>query len=73
MHACRCMQCCSDFLAGNMLRSKTRYAALDETAVMGCVCRHECPIPCFINLKHGERLCMVYTNIIMLLIIYFNV
>ena len=44
-----------NFLAGHMLRSKSRYSALDETAVMGAACRHECPIPCFFSLKHGER------------------
>ena len=38
-----------------MLRSKSRYSALDETAFMGAACRHERPIPCFFNLKHGER------------------
>jgi hypothetical protein len=47
---------CSDFLAGDMLRSSQRYKALDETAVFGTACRHEFPHR-FINLKHGERLC----------------
>lgn len=45
---------CNDFLAGNMLRSANRFAALDETGVLGCACRHEFPIT-FLNLKHGER------------------
>lgn len=45
---------CNEFLAGNMLRSATRYKALDETAVFGYACRHEFPGK-FINLKHGER------------------
>lgn len=38
-----CMQECNEFLAGNLLRSKTRYKALDETGVIGLVCRHEFP------------------------------
>lgn len=46
---------CNDFLAGSMLRSASRYRALDETAVFGYCCRHEFPGR-FINLKHGERL-----------------
>ena len=48
------VQECNDFLAGSMLRSATRYKALDETAVFGYACRHEFP-GTFINLKHGER------------------
>lgn len=47
-------QTCSDFKAGNMLRSANRFNALDETAVFGCCCRHDFPVN-FINLKHGER------------------
>ena len=45
---------CNDFLAGNMLRSSSRFAALDETGVFGSACRHEFPV-LFCNLKHGER------------------
>ena len=45
----------NDFLAGHMLQSKLQYSALDETVVTGVACRHECPIPCFFSLKHGER------------------
>ena len=45
---------CSDFLAGNALRSSKRYKALDETALFGVACQHEFPIV-FVNLKHGER------------------
>jgi hypothetical protein len=48
-------QDCSNFLAGNMLRSSTRYKALEETAVFGSACRREFPA-LFLNLKHGERL-----------------
>ena len=59
-----CVQCthykyfyvkeCKDFLAGNALRSSTRFRALDETALYGASCRHEFPTV-FCNLKHGER------------------
>ena len=49
------MQECNEFLAGNLLRSKTRYKALDETGVIGLVCRHEFPYRLY-NLHHGERL-----------------
>lgn len=49
------LQNCNNFLAGNELRSSKRYKALDETAVMGSVCRHEVPLR-FFNLLHGERL-----------------
>ena len=45
---------CSNFLAGHALRSTNRFVALQETGVMGVVCRHEFPL-CFINLCHGER------------------
>ena len=37
-----------------MLRSASRYRALDETAVFGYACRHEFSGK-FISLKHGER------------------
>lgn len=50
------MQECSSFLAGDALRSRTRFKALDETGVMGTICRHETPIR-FFNLHHGERFC----------------
>lgn len=49
---------CSNFLAGDSLRSSRRYHALDETALFGCACRHEFP-RLFISLKHGERLSYV--------------
>ena len=48
------MQECNEFLAGNLLRSNTRYKVLDETGVMGIVCRHEFPYRLY-NLRHGER------------------
>lgn len=34
---------CSDFQAGNSLRSKVKNSKLSETAVFGSVCRHEFP------------------------------
>ena len=37
-----------------MLRSASRYKALDETGIFGYCCRHEFPHK-FVNLKHGER------------------
>ena len=45
---------CSDFKAGDALRSATRFHKLDETALFGSACRHEIPVV-FFNLKHGER------------------
>ena len=45
---------CSDFKAGNALRSASRFHKLDETALFGSACRHEIPLY-FFNLKHGER------------------
>lgn len=50
---------CHGFLAGDALRSRSRYAALDETAVFGSICRHEFPHR-FLNMKHGERLANYY-------------
>ena len=41
-------------MAGNMLRSASRYKALDETGIFGYCCRHEFPHK-FVHLKHGER------------------
>ncbi|XP_014669631.1 PREDICTED: uncharacterized protein LOC106810710 [Priapulus caudatus] len=46
---------CSDFKAGNPLRSKSRHEKLDITGVFGAVCRHDMP-KSFLNLRHGERL-----------------
>ena len=47
-------QNCNDFLAGDLIRSRTRFAALDETGVIGIACRHEHPFR-FYSLRHGER------------------
>lgn len=44
---------CHHFLAGDAMRSSTRYHALDETALFGASCRHE--FPALLYLKHGER------------------
>ena len=41
-------------LAGDIVRSKSRYATLDETGVLGVACRHKFPF-CFFSLHHGER------------------
>ena len=48
------MQECNQFLAGDALRSKTRYRGLDETGVIGVVCRHEFPYK-LLSMHHGER------------------
>ena len=45
---------CSNFLAGNMLRSALRYHALGETGWFGCVCHHVHPV-LSMNLKHGDK------------------
>ena len=63
------MQECNEFLAGNLLRSKTRYKALDETGVIGIVCRHEFPYRLY-NLRHGERLVHVYMFVYLPLLLY---
>lgn len=55
------MQGCHDFLAGDALRSKSRFKALDETAIFGRACRHEFPKH-FINLKHGEKYAITALN-----------
>ncbi|XP_070179045.1 uncharacterized protein [Littorina saxatilis] len=46
---------CSQFQAGDTLRSKNKTAGLDVTGVFGSVCQHEFP-GVMVNLKHGERL-----------------
>ena len=43
------------------VRSKSRFAALDETAVFRSICRHEFPQH-FLNMKHGERLANNHRN-----------
>lgn len=61
MHACIFLnhiilinQECSEFKAGDALRSASRYHKLDETGLFGSACRHEFPMFVY-NLKHGER------------------
>jgi len=48
------MQECSSFLAGDALQSRTRFKALDETGVMGTICRHETPIS-FLQLSSWRK------------------
>ncbi|KAI8514450.1 hypothetical protein Bbelb_070410 [Branchiostoma belcheri] len=45
---------CSNFKAGNCLRSKSQQKKLDVTGVFGSVCRHDIPLK-FLNMFHGER------------------
>ena len=45
---------CSNFQAGDNLRSKQKTKKLDETALFGVACRHGFPYK-FCSLKHGER------------------
>ncbi|XP_076099472.1 uncharacterized protein LOC143068950 isoform X2 [Mytilus galloprovincialis] len=55
---CTCPACfeeCSDFQAGNDLRSKAKNKKLSETAVFGATSRHDYPQK-FFSLKHGEKL-----------------
>lgn len=56
------MQTCSSFLAGDSLRSSTRYHALDETALFGCACRQEFP-RLFVNLKAWRKVCLIVSNV----------
>ena len=53
------LQSCSEFSAGNALRSSQRYHALDETALFGSACRHEFPHT-FINLNMGNGMHYVH-------------
>uniref|UniRef100_H2YTB4 Uncharacterized protein n=1 Tax=Ciona savignyi TaxID=51511 RepID=H2YTB4_CIOSA len=48
-------QNCSDFQAGDKVRSKSKNKKLDVKGIFGCCCRHEFP-KLFMDLKHGERL-----------------
>ena len=56
-------------MAGDPIRSSTRYHGLNETAVFGCACRHEIPLM-FISLKHGERYmyCIIHRLTLILLL-----
>ena len=60
-------QNCNDFLAGDLIRSRRRFAALDETGVIGIACWHEHPFR-FYSLRHGERCIIVvhtYTHYVL--------
>ncbi|XP_071140726.1 uncharacterized protein [Mytilus edulis] len=46
---------CSNFQAGNAIRSKVKNGKLDVTGIFGSVCKHDIPIY-FADLVHGERL-----------------
>ncbi|XP_038568490.1 uncharacterized protein LOC119898352 [Micropterus salmoides] len=46
---------CSNFKAGNVLRSQKQANKLDVTGVFGASCRHEMPLM-FVNMSQGERL-----------------
>ncbi|XDV22763.1 hypothetical protein PO909_027590 [Leuciscus waleckii] len=46
---------CSNFKAGNVLRSQKQAKKLDVTGVFGASCRHEMPLM-FVNMSQGERL-----------------
>ncbi|XP_049331675.1 uncharacterized protein LOC111195712 isoform X3 [Astyanax mexicanus] len=46
---------CSNFKAGNLLRSGKQTKKLDVTGVFGASCRHEIPLM-FVNMSQGERL-----------------
>ena len=57
------MQDCNDFLVSDVIKFKSKYAALNETGVAGVACRHEFPF-CFFSLRHGERYIMaLYTSL----------
>ena len=45
---------CHEFKAGDALRSKSRYHALDETGVFGATCRHDIPLK-MLSMKQGEK------------------
>ncbi|XP_072030630.1 uncharacterized protein [Amphiura filiformis] len=47
---------CSNFQAGNAVRSKNKTANLDVTGVFGSCCRHGVPHT-FLNIDRGEKLC----------------
>ncbi|CAM4705171.1 unnamed protein product [Leuciscus chuanchicus] len=46
---------CSNFKAGNVLRSQKQAKKLDVTGVFGASCLHEMPLM-FVNMSQGERL-----------------
>ncbi|KAH3793563.1 hypothetical protein DPMN_147077 [Dreissena polymorpha] len=46
---------CSNFQAGNVIRSKIKTKKLDITGVFGSVCKHDIPVM-MLDMTHGERL-----------------
>ncbi|KAH3769858.1 hypothetical protein DPMN_171139 [Dreissena polymorpha] len=46
---------CSNFQAGNVIRSKIMIKKLDITGVFGSVCKHDIPVM-MLDMTHGERL-----------------
>ncbi|KAK6168562.1 hypothetical protein SNE40_021070 [Patella caerulea] len=46
---------CSNFQAGNVLRSKVKNSKLDITGVFGSICKHDIPL-LFLNMTKGESL-----------------
>ncbi|XP_059353826.1 uncharacterized protein LOC132123107 [Carassius carassius] len=52
---------CSNFKAGNVLRSQKQAKKLDVTGVFGASCRHEMPLM-FVNMSQGER--QVYATVV---------
>ena len=51
---CDTFQECSDFRAGDVIRSKFKSAKLDVTGLFGSICIHDYP-QYFIDMKKGER------------------
>ncbi|XP_056604140.1 uncharacterized protein LOC130420676 isoform X2 [Triplophysa dalaica] len=58
---------CSNFKAGNVLRSPQQAKKLDVTGVFGASCRHEMPLM-FVNMSQGER--QVYATVVIILLFY---
>ncbi|XP_056604136.1 uncharacterized protein LOC130420674 [Triplophysa dalaica] len=58
---------CSNFKAGNVLRSPQQAKKLDVTGVFGASCRHEMPLM-FVNMTQGER--QVYATVVIILLFY---
>ena len=62
-------QNCSDFVAADALRSNVRFKSLDETGVIGIVCRHEYPVM-LLSMQHGERQAIGYTIVCVCVCVY---
>ena len=48
------VQECHNFLAGDVVRSRSKNAKLAIRGVFGSICRHEFPA-LFVDMHHGER------------------